>query len=48
MTRTLRLGAIPAVLAALFSTLSDNLPVNDLQWLTAWNYMVISSQEINL
>ena len=32
-------------LATLFKTLSKQLPVNDSQWLTAWNYMVISSQE---
>ena len=34
-------------LAALFRTLTGNLPVNDPQWLTAWNYIVISSQEID-
>ena len=32
-------------LAALFRTLSGNPPPADPQWLTAWNYMVISSQE---
>ena len=30
-------------LAALFASLSGKAPVNDPQWLTAWNYMVISS-----
>jgi hypothetical protein len=41
------LSPIRYSLAALFSTLSRKLPVNDVQWLTAWNYMVISSQESN-
>jgi hypothetical protein len=30
-------------MAALCKTLSGQPPVNDLQWLTAWNYLVISS-----
>lgn len=33
------------LLASLFKTLSGQIPLNDLQWLTAWNYMVISSWE---
>lgn len=42
------LSPIRYSLAALFSTLSRKLPVNDHQWLTAWNYMVISSQDANV
>jgi hypothetical protein len=33
-------------LAALVRQLSANQPVHDLQWLTAWNSLVISSQEV--
>jgi len=33
-------------LASLFRTLSNQQPIDDPQWLSAWNYMVISSQEI--
>lgn len=40
-----RVSPIRFSLAALFSTLSNNAPIDDRQWLTAWNYMVISSQE---
>lgn len=35
-------------LAALFSALSHKTPITDSQWLTAWNYMVISSQEVRI
>jgi hypothetical protein len=45
---TEQLSPIRYSLAVLFSTLSRKLPVNDHQWLTAWNYMVISSQETNI
>jgi hypothetical protein len=37
------LSPIRYSLATLFKTLSGRLPFDDPQWLTAWNYMVISS-----
>ena len=38
-----RVSPIRYSLAALFTSLSQKAPIDDPQWLTAWNYMVISS-----
>ena len=35
-------------IASLFRTLKREQPISDAQWLSAWNYMVISSQETKI